>query len=262
MKAIDLGNHRSLENYRDLLIILVQKEIKVRYKNNVLGYLWSVGNPLMFAVVYFFAFKIIMRVRVEAYPLVLLAGLFPWQWFANSVGSSPKIFVAGSSIIKKVNFPRHIIPLASVLNHMIHFCFSLPVIIVLLLFYDKVPPLSWLYGMPIQIGVQLMMLYGISLLLASLNLFVRDIEPLASIIIQMGFFFTPIIYTEDLIPERFQHLIPLNPAAPLMINWRNLILEGTLNFQYVLISFGYGLLFLALGYSVYKKLAHRFAEVL
>jgi lipopolysaccharide transport system permease protein len=253
--------HRRLENYRDLLLILLQKEIKVRYKNNVLGYLWSVGNPLAFAVIYFFAFKVVMRVQVEAYPLVLLAGLFPWQWFANSVNSAPNIFVARSAIIKKVSFPRYIIPLSVLLNHAVHFCFCLPIMVALLMVYQKVPYLSWLYGLPIQMVIQMVLLYGIALALSSLNLFVRDIEPVTHILTQFMFFVTPIVFTEDLIPQRFSALLYLTPIAPLMINWRSLFVEGTLNGLYAGISLGYALLFAVMGTWVYRWLAPRFAEV-
>ncbi|MGG6292912.1 ABC transporter permease [Leptolyngbya sp. AN02str] len=255
------NQHRRLENYRDLLLILLQKEIKVRYKNNVLGYLWSVGNPLAFALVYFFAFKVIMRVQIEAYPLVLLAGLFPWQWFANSVNSASSVFVSRASIIKKVNFPRYIIPLSVLLNHAVHFCFCLPIIVGLLMVYQKAPYWGWILGLPLQMGIQFMLLYGIALTLSSLNLFVRDIEPIASILTQFTFFFTPIVFTEDLIPQQFSALVYLNPVASLMINWRHLLVDGRLNGMYVALSLGYAVLFAGVGVWIYRRLEHRFAEV-
>jgi len=255
------SDRRSLESYWDLLWLLVQKELKVRYKNNVLGYVWSIANPLAFAFVYFFAFKVVMRIDAEAYPLVLLSGLFPWQWYANTITASPNYFIATSAIIRKVNFPRSIIPLAATLNNMVHFLFSVPVILLLLLFYQRVPSLAWIYAMPLLVIIQTITLYGIALIFSSLNLFLRDIERVSQIIAQFAFFFTPIVYTVDLIPERYRVFLPLNPAAPLMVSWRDLILEGRVDWLYILISFGYALVFVGVGYWIFQKLSYRFAEV-
>lgn len=254
-------NSRTFENHRDLLLIILQKEIKVRYKDKFLGYLWSIANPLAYAFVYYFVFSILMRVPVEGYPIILISGLFPWQWFANSVGSSPRLFLGNAAIIKKVSFPRNIIPLATILNHALHFVLSVPVIIIFLLIFKKAPTLAWLYGFPSLMVVQLVMVYGIALALATLNMFLRDIERLTSILMTFAFYFTPIIFTVDMIPEKYRYLIPLNPAAPLMINWRNLILHGTLDFGYLLISAGYALAFFAIGYYIYRKLSWKFAEL-
>jgi len=257
----DFSYHRNLENYRDLLLVLLQKEVKVRYKSKVLGYLWSIASPLAFAFVYYIAFSGILRVRVEGYPLILMSGLFPWQWFGNSVGTAPKLFLNNATIIKKVNFPRNIIPLATVMNHMVHFVLSLPVIVLFMMVYHKPISISWLYGMPMMILIQLVTVYGISLILASLNLFLRDIERLTQIVMTFAFYFTPIIFTLDMIPEEYRYLIPFNPAAPLMINWRYLILDGTVDFYYLGISVAYAIAFLLLGTAVYNKLSWKFAEV-
>lgn len=101
--------HKRLEYFRDLLFVLTQKEIKVRYKSSWLGYAWSIAHPLVFALIYFVAFGLFMRVQIPHYPLFLIAGLFPWQWFANSINVSPNIFLQNTMLIKKVKFPRNIL---------------------------------------------------------------------------------------------------------------------------------------------------------
>jgi lipopolysaccharide transport system permease protein len=256
------GNRRALENYRDLLFVLVQKEMQIRYKNKVLGYLWSIASPLASALVFFVVFKIMMRVQVENYTLVLMTGLFPWQWFANSVNSAPRMFAGNASLIKKLRFPRNIIPLSAVLNHMIHFLLTIPVIVLLLLYYHQSISWQWIYGIPILTAIQLVMVYGLSLFLASVNLFLRDLERLTTIVMNFAFYLAPILYTEDLIPEQYKYLVYFHPAAPLMIDWRNLFLHGTLNPVYLLASLTYAIGFFALGYWVYKTLSWRFGEVL
>lgn len=248
--------------YMDLILVLTHKEMKIRYKSSFLGYIWSVAHPLTFALVFYIAFKVIMKINMEDYTLFLIAGLFPWQWFSNSVNASPGIFLANASIIKKLNFPKNIVPLAVVLQDMIHFVLTIPVIIIFLFVYNKTPFLSWFYEIPVLLSIQLLIVYGTSLIVSSINLFFRDLERLVSIFVTLLFYFTPIIYSETMIPEKFRYLIYLNPVAPLIINWRAVFLSGTLNLFFFIISIFHAFLVFFLGYSVYKKLSWRFAEVL
>src|SRR4030043_1394579 len=116
----------SIEYYKDLVLALTQKELKVKYRRSFLGYLWSVANPLALALVFFIAFKVVMRIQIENYTLFLISGLFPWQWFSNSVSSSAMAFVSNASLIKKVNFRSESLVVATVLNDMLHFILSVP----------------------------------------------------------------------------------------------------------------------------------------
>jgi lipopolysaccharide transport system permease protein len=252
-----------IQHYIDLITVLTQKEMKVRYKSTFFGYVWSIAHPLAFAFVFFMAFKVVMRIQMEGYAVFLIAGLFPWQWFSNSVNASPMVLLLNASLIKKVNLPRNILPLATVLQDMIHFILSIPVIVLFLLIYQKTPSFSWLYGIPALLLIQLLMTYGLSLMLASVNLFVRDLERLAVIGTSLLFYFTPIIYPETMIPARYKTLVLYaNPLSPLMVSWRNLFLSGTLKLSLVAASFAYALFTLMLGYAVYTRLSWRFAEVL
>jgi lipopolysaccharide transport system permease protein len=243
-------------------MVLTQKDIKVRYKSSILGYLWSIGHPLAFAFVFFTAFKVVMKIQIEGYALFLITGLFPWQWFANSVNFSPMVFLNNASIIKKVNFPRNVLPLSTVIQDTIHFVLSIPVIALFFYIFHKSPSLSWLYGIPILLGIQFLMIYGFSLIVSSINLFVRDIERLINIFITLLFYFTPIIYSESMIPDRYKHLVNLNPLAPLMVSWRNLFLNGTLRLSFLITCFAHSVVIAVFGYLVYRKLSSKFAEVL
>jgi lipopolysaccharide transport system permease protein len=256
------GSHRDLESYRDLVIVLVQKELKVRYNNKILGYFWSIANPLASAFIYYMVFNLFMKVQIEDYALVLLSGVFPWQWFTNSVGSAPNLFVGNASIIKKVSFPRDIIPLCMVLNHMIHYIASLPVILLFVYIFHHQPTVQWIYGIPILLAIHFLMVYGISLILASINLFFRDMERLIGILLNFVFYITPILYPIDVIPKRFRMFMTLNPASPLIVSWRELFLYGRLEINYLLISLAWAILLFILGYFVYRKLSWKFAEVI
>ncbi len=251
-----------MRHYIDLITVLTQKEMKVRYKSSFLGYVWSILNPLAFAFIFFVIFKVVMRIQMENYTLFLIAGLFPWQWFSNSVNMSPGVFLRNSSIIKKVNFPRNVTLLAVVLQDMIHFIMAIPVIVFFMLIYQKQPSFSWLYGIPVLLGVQLFTTYGITLAISSINLFFRDLERLTTIFTMFLFYATPILYPATMIPAKYRYVMDLNPVAPLMISWRNLFLEGTINTELLAISLAYGAAAYLTGYFIYKKLCWKFAEVL
>lgn len=252
----------NLKYYLDLISVLTQKEIKVRYKSSFFGYIWSVAYPLAFSLVFFIAFKIVMKVPMENYTIFLLSGLFPWQWFSNSVLMSVNSFLANASLIKKVNFPKLVIPLVTVLNDLVHFVLSIPVLTIFLLYYGINPSASWIYGIPLFCLSQFLITSGIALSVSSVNLFFRDLERLVAIATTLLFYITPIIYSEEMIPERLKAYLPFNPVALLIIGWRDLFLKGVVNFDYLFASILVGSTLFLFGYSIYRKLNHRFAEVL
>lgn len=251
-----------IQHYLDLIIVLTQKEMRVRYKNSLLGYLWCILLPLAFTLVYFIAFNVIMKVSVENFVLFLLAGIFPWQWFANSTNMSTMAFVGNVTLIKKVNFPRYLIPLSVVLQEGIHFVLSLPVLVAFLFYYDKSPSLTWFYGVPVLLFIQFLMVYGIALLVSVTNLFFRDMEKLTGIFVTLFFFLTPIVYSETMVPEKYRSiLVTFNPFCSLIVSWRNLILNGTLEPAYTGISLFFAVSIFMAGYLVYHRLSWRIAEV-
>jgi lipopolysaccharide transport system permease protein len=207
-------------------------------------------------------FKVVIRIQMENYTLFLITGLFPWQWFANSVNISPEVFLGNTSIIKKVNFPRNVTLLAVVLQDMIHFILAIPVIVFFLFIYQKQPSFSWFYGIPILLGIQLFMTYGIALAISSINLFFRDLERLTAIFTMFLLYVTPIIYPETMIPAQYRYLLNFNPVASLMVSWRNLFMGGMLKVELLAISLVYGMAAYMAGYLIYKKLSWKFAELL
>jgi len=251
-----------LKHSFDIVRVLTQKEMKVKYKSSFFGYFWSIGHPLAFALVFFVAFKIVMRIEVENYAVFLIAGLFPWQWFNNAATSSPLVLFQNASIIKKVNFPRNLITFTQVLLDMIHFIFAIPVIVLFLLMYHKYPTLTWLYGIPALLLIQFCITYGLCLIISSINLFFRDLERLTVIFMTLLFYFTPVFYPDSMVPAKYQYALKMNPLALLIINWRNIFLYGKLDLSFLLLSFIYSIAILAIGYYVYRKLSWKYAEVL
>jgi lipopolysaccharide transport system permease protein len=252
----------SLAYYRDLVITLTQKELKVKYKRSFLGYLWSIANPLALALVFFIAFKIFMKIQIENYTLFLISGLFPWQWFSNSVNSSAMVFVGNASLIKKIDFRKDVLVIATVLNDMLHFVLSIPVIVLLLFLYGMKPNLLWLIGIPVLLIIQFIITLGFSIAISTINLFFRDIERIVFIFTSLMFYVTPIIYSEEMVPSEYRSLILLNPLSILMVSWRKLFMHGIFDFKDAALALIYSLIVLVIGYLIFRRLRWRFAEVL
>lgn len=248
--------------YKDLLLVLTKKEIKLRYKNSYFGYLWSIVNPLAFAAVFYFVFGTIWQAPTENYPLFLVAGLFPWHWFSNSMIAATTVYVANVRIIKKINFPRSILPLAITLQDLFHFLCAIPVVVIFLFIYGQEPAFTWIIGVPLLLTIQLALVYGFSLCLASVSLFFRDLQQITGILLMFLFYPTPILYPVDMIPSVFRPLVLANPVAPLIVSWRSLFLDGSLPSRYVIAALAYAVLSVVVGVVVYRRLKWRFAEVL
>jgi lipopolysaccharide transport system permease protein len=246
----------------DITYQLLQKELRVRYKNLSLGYLWSLGNPLVFAILYYGIFKVIMKVKIENFSLFLITGLFPWQWFTNSVTVAPWTFMGNASLIKKVIFPRYLLSLVAVGQDLFHFLVSIPVIILFLCIYGKAPSISWIIGIPLLVLIQLALTYGANLFVATINLFFRDMERLIQIGMTFLFYSTPVVFDISMVPEKYRNLIYFNPAASLIISWRDLFLNGHLDWLNIGVAAAWAIFILGIGQFVYNKISWRFAEIL
>ncbi|KGD72199.1 ABC transporter permease [Tatumella morbirosei] len=246
----------------DVISVLTEKELKVRYKSSFLGYLWSIANPLLFAVIYYFIFKLVMRVQIPNYTVFLITGLFPWQWFASSVSNSLFSFISNAQIIKKTIFPRSIIPFCNVFMEFLHFLCTIPVIIVFLLIYKMTPSWSWLWGVPLIGMAQMILTFGLSLAISSMNLFFRDLERFIPLGIMLMFYCTPILYSSDLIPAKYQWMLTINPVSEIMLAWRDLFMNGVIHYHSILSIYIYSFIFLAVGAFIFNKLKYRFAEIL
>jgi len=246
----------------DLISVFTLKELKVRYKSSILGYLWSIANPLLFAMIYYFIFKLVMRVQIPNYTLFLITGLFPWQWFNNAVNNSLFSFLANAQIVKKTVFPRSIIPFCNTFMEFLHFLCTIPVIVIFLYVYGLSPSWVWIWGVPIIALAQMMFIYGLSLMFSALNLFFRDLERFVSLALVLMFYCTPILYSIDLIPPQYHGMISLNPMAEVILAWRDLFMNGVLDVERIISMYIFSIFTLIIGSFVFNKLKYRFAEIL
>lgn len=246
----------------DLLKLLIKKEITLRYRRTYLGFLWSLLNPLLTALVLFIAFNIFMRFEIENFALFLLAALFPWTWFAASVTMSTNTLTSNVSLIKKVTFPKQFLLLATIIAQLVNFVFSLPVLIGLVFYYGGAPNLNWLIGIPVLITIQFTVIYGLSLIISMANAFFRDLEYIVTVLISLLFWMTPIIYPLKAVPEDVRVLLVMNPATYLMQAWRDLFFNNMLNWHNIAISAITAAVVLLAGLLIFKKLDRKLDEVL
>lgn len=247
----------------ELLYLLVLKDLKVRYKSSLLGYVWALANPFLFAFVYWIAFKFVMRVQMENYSIFLITGMFPWLWLSAGVTQATKTYQTNSSLVKKVNLNRAVLPLSVVVGEMVHFLFALPVIIIFLAFAGAQNlHLSWLWQIPLLIGVQLVFVYPLALIFSIANVFVHDVEYLVGVGFSILFFATPMVYPLSMVPAPYQPYFEASPLHALIQGWRSALLDGAVHFPYLAYCLAFGLLFAAIALLVYRRFSYRLGELL
>ena len=254
--------NREFRRKKDLLWLLTRKEITLKYKRTVLGILWSLLNPLLFAIVLVIAFKIFMRIQMENYTFFLLSALFPWNWFSASVTMSTGTLIGNVTLIKKICFPRHLLVLSTVLAQLANLIFALPIIIGFSYFYGKGPGLNWVLTIPILIAIQFFVTTGICLSISSVNAYFRDMEYIIGVAVTMLFWVTPIIYPLSMVPEPYRIYLVLNPLTYLITAWRDIFMSNSIDWGSIGISFGSSLIFLVLGVFVFKRFGKRLDEVI
>ncbi len=252
----------ALGYWYELINVLTRKEISVRYKSSLLGYFWSVLHPLAFGLIYYVVFREIMRVPVNNYPLFLLCGLFPWQWASTAMCNAPAIFQSNAAIIRRVPFPRGVLPVSLVLMEGIHFICALPVIVLIIVLNGELPSFAWLWGIPLLWLLQSLLLTGISWILASITPFLRDLERFTALGIMALFYATPVLYPPHIVPARWHWVLQVNPLSTLIASWRDLLMTGHLAARPIVLSLAEGLLSLLVGFLVLRRLSPHLAEVL
>lgn len=262
---------RLLWRHRALVRQLVQRNIAVRYRGSVLGFVWSFVHPLMMLAVYTFVFGIIFKSRwgIEsldenraAFPLIMFCGMALFNLFSESVNSCSNLIVAHTGFVKKVIFPLEILPLCTVFSS---FFFGIAWFLLLLLgeivFLDT---LSWtLLLFPVTLISLLLLTSGVSLAIAAFGVYLRDIPQLVAVIMQILFFMTPVIYPVSLVPERLQWVLRINPLTPVVEESRKLLLYGQQpDYEICLYLFLFSLVVFQLGFVCFGKMKKGFADVL
>jgi lipopolysaccharide transport system permease protein len=252
---------QELIGYRSLVRNLVTKDLKVRYKNSFLGFLWSLLNPLLLMVVYTIVFTKILRSNIDHFEIYVLSGLLPWSWCTRSLSGSATSLLDNSTIIKKVYFPRVLLPVSVVVSEAINYLLALPTLFLLMLVFG-VPFTPWVAYLPVLIVIQTMLLIGLGLFLAALNVIFRDTGVILEVLLLAWFFLTPIFYNiEDAYPNSAQWVYRLNPMASIIGQYRTILYKGGRPDLFFDIRAGATcMVILAIGYFFFMSLNRRLGE--
>ena len=261
VRTVNKVRQQSSIYYLELLKVLTSKELKVRYKNSILGYFWSIGNPLVLAFIFLFAFKEVMRVPIENYALFLICGLFPWQMLSNSILNTLNIYSLNSTIIKKVRFPRYVLVLSSVFMELIHLIVSIPVIYIFMHYYGLDVSWAWVFGLPLWLLVYGIFVSALSVIFSSINVFLRDTERFVSLFLIFLFYLSPVLYSSELVPETFKELYMVNPMVYFIEGWRGIFLTGVMRWDLFGICVLISTPFVVLAVLINRWLSPKFSEV-
>ena len=259
---IKVGIFKNLYNYRELLKTNIKKEIRGKYKGSWLGVIWTFLNPLLMLLVYSFVFPYILRVKVENYTMFMMIALIPWNFFTTAITSGVGCIVANDNLLKKVYFPREIIPISVVTSALVNFVITCIIMFVFIIASGLGFSIYALL-MPLIIIIQYIFTLGFVFILSAITVFVRDVDHFVNVFLTLAFYGTPIIYTPEMLPDKFQWVIKLNPMAQMINAYRDILYKKQLpDFNSLGIWCAAGLTILIIGYLIFRKLERRFAEEL
>jgi lipopolysaccharide transport system permease protein len=259
-----------LYRYRELIKNLVVRDLKVRYKNSVLGILWSLLNPLLMTLVFTVVFTLLLRSNTPDYPVFFMCGYLPWSFLSESVMNGTNSIVGNAHLIKKVYFPREVLPLADVLSGMVNFLLALVVLFGLILVF-RVRLTGSVLILPIVIAAQVLFTLGLVLFLSTANVFYRDTRHIMQVVMQAWFFLTPIFYPITVIPETATILgisvnlqlwvRRLNPMASLVAAYRDILFRGAVpGLDFLLRTAVTCLVVFIIGYLIFCRYSKVFGE--
>lgn len=253
---------KNLYNYRELLKTSVFKDVNGKYKNSFFGVLWSFINPLLQIVVYTIVFQVIMRSNIKNYAVYLCCGLVPWTYFSNCILRASNTIMDNGNIVKKVYFPREILPISVVTSEGVNFLIS--TIIMLGFVLANHIGFSWnLLWYPVILIIQYILSLGVAFLVSSITVYFRDLLHFLGILMQLLFYATPIVYSSEQVPANLSWIVKINPMAYIIEAYRNIFYNKVApNGKGLLIAFACGLVFCVIGFCTFKKLEKRFAEEL
>lgn len=249
----------NLYQYRELLKSNIKKEIRGKYKGSFLGVLWSFVNPLLMTLVYAIVFPFILRSGPEHYVTYIVIGILPWNFFTTVISQGTFTILGNAGIIKKVYFPREILPISVATSGLINFLISIPIIFFFLIF-SGIGLSKYILLLPLVVLAEYILLLGIIFITSAIDVYIRDAEYLINFFVQMLFYATPILYSSDLFGSK-AWILKLNPMTTIINSYREILYQKTLPDMTMLILVLLGsTLLLFIGIAIFRKLEKGFAE--
>jgi len=253
-----------LLRYRELVVNLAIRDLKVRYKQSLLGVLWAILQPFALMVVFTLIFSIFVKVKTPGipYPIFSYVALVPWTYFTNALSLGVNSLVGNANLVSKIYFPREIFPLASLLASFVDFLVAAAIFAGMLLYYHIGLTLNILW-LPIIVLLQMALMGGLLLILSAANVFFRDIRLVLPFILQLGLYVTPVIYPLTVIPARYRPLFALNPMTGIIDAYRRVIAQGQgPDVRLLGVTAALSIVLLVIGYGYFKAVEMRFADVI
>ena len=264
-KGLVRFDFQEIWRYRELLYIFVWRDIKVRYKQTVLGAIWAIFQPFLTMIIFTIFFGLLVKVPSDGvpYPIFVYSGLLIWTYFSSALTNASDCLIANESIVKKVYFPRLLLPISTTITPLIDFAFALLILFGLMLYYQFTPSILGILFIPVALIITFLCASGLGLFLSSVNAKYRDVRYVLPFFIQTFMYVTPVIYPVSIIPQKFQWLIYLNPMAGIITTTRSTLLGTTPTSWYaLLISLVIGILLLFFGIAYFRKTERFFADIL
>jgi len=261
---------KDLWRYRELFYILSWRDIKVRYKQTVIGVVWSVLRPLLTMLIFTFIFGRVANFRATEdieYALLVFAGLLPWQFFSTGLAEASNSLIGNERLISKVYFPRMIIPASSVITSLVDFFISLILMFGLLVWYKTIPSINLIF-LPLFILMAFLASFGVGLWLTSLNVKFRDFKHVVPFLVQIGLYISPVAFTSikaaTIIPEKFRLLYYLNPMAGVIDGFRWCFFgdKTPIYWSGMFVSLAVVIIFLLIGIRTFRKMEKSFADLI
>ena len=255
---------KEIWNYRELLYFLTKRDIKVRYKQTVLGGLWAIIQPVFTMIVFTIFFGRLAKMPSDGipYPIFVYAGLLPWTYFANAVSASGNSLVGSANLITKVYFPRLIIPASASLAGLLDFFIAMLVMGAMMIYYNFIPNIGILL-FPFLVSLTFLCAVGVGLWLSALNVQYRDIRYVIPFLIQLWMFVSPVIYPVSMVPQRFQWLLALNPMGGVIEAYRaSLLGHMPINWSLLGLSTVIIIILFLSGLYYFRRMEKTFADVI
>ena len=253
---------QELWNYRELLTSFTMRDIKIRYKQTALGFLWAIIQPLFMMLIFTIIFGGFAKIPSEGipYPLFSFAALLPWMLFSEGLTRSTMSMVTNSNIMTKVYFPRLIMPISGILSPLIDFVVSISILVLMMAYYGFVPTINIIY-LPFFILLALATSLGIGLWLSALNVKYRDFQYTVPFIVQLWMYASPVVYPASMIPEAIRPLYGLNPMAGVIEGFRWGLLGTEIPGPMILVSVGVVVVLLVSGMFYFRRMEQYYADI-
>lgn len=252
---------KELYDYREMIMSLVHRELRGRYKGNALGFLWNFINPLLQLLVYTLVFSVIMRNGIKDYYLYLFVALIPWIFFSTSISSGCNCIMNSADMVKKIYFPREVLPISFVASQFVNMLLSFVVLFAVLIVSGKGLAFVPLLYLPLIMLVEFVLALGMTLLFSAITVYLRDVGNILSIISMAWQFMTPVMYGREQVPERLLWLFDLNPMTSVIEAYRDILYYQQIpQLSTLAIAVAFGAFFLVLGAIVFRRLQRGFAE--